>query len=171
MTPQAERRTRMSLWTVTTVFTAGACGLSGLVFFCPRSPRPLPTSAPIRQSGTPAWTENDVSEFARKRMSKAVVKAPPPTPPKPVLPALDLLVRLSGILAYGPDKPCEAFIETRQNNQTKSYRVGDTLAGVGAVVKGISDGVLIEYDGKLWKLTDRGAQPATEDAVSTGTKP
>ena len=76
-----------------------------------------------------------------------------------------------GFLDYGPQNPREAFIEIRSTNQTKAYRVGDALPNLGAVVKAISDGVVMEYDGKLWKLTDRGVQPVADPVPSSGAKP
>jgi hypothetical protein len=104
-------------------------------------------------------------------MSRAIVKAAPPPPAKPVVPPLDMVVRLSGIMDYGPQNPREAFIEVRSSGQTTAYRPGDAVAPVGAIVKSISDGVVIEYDGKIWKLTDRGAAPVPADPVTTGAKP
>ncbi len=172
MTPRGERLVRTSLWAGTGILILAAAGIAGIALWRPRPPRPLPAPVVQGSPGGPGISAQDLEAFARKKMSRTIVKAAPPPPPKPVVPSLDTVIRLSGIIDYGPDSPREAFIEIRQNSQTKSYRVGDSLPSIGAVIKGIADGVLVEYDGALWKLTDRGVTPAPISPVtSTGTKP
>jgi hypothetical protein len=172
MTPQVERLWRILLWGGTALLGVGSLSLVVFATFYPRPPRPLPAVSVAAVPGAPKLSAKEIETFARKLMSRSIVKPAPPPPPKPVLPPLDMVVRLSGIIDYGPDSPREAFIEIRQTSQTKSYRVGDPLPAIGAVVKGIADGVVMEYDGKLWKLTDRGVTPAAIDPVTTsGTKP
>jgi hypothetical protein len=172
MTPHVERLWRILLWGGAALLGVGALSLVILALLYPRMPRPLPAISVAALPAAPKLSPQEVDTFARKSMSRAIVKPAPPPPPKPVLPPLDMVIRLSGIIDYGPDNPREAFIEIRQTSQTKSYRVGDQVPSIGAVVKGIADGVVIEYDGKLWKLTDRGVTPAAIDPVTTsGTKP
>lgn len=171
MTPRGERLCRRSLWGGAGLLGAGALTIAGLAAFYPRSPRPLPPPVTIPASGTARLTTQELDAFARQKMSRAIVKPAAPPPPKPVLPPLDMVVRLSGIIDYGTESPREAFIEIRQSGQTKSYRVGDPIPSIGAVVKGISDGVVVEYDGRFWKLTDRGVSPVALEPVTTGTKP
>jgi len=172
MTPRGERLCRILLWGGAALLGVGALTIVVLATFYPRPPRPLPAISVVAIPAAPKLSAKEVDTFARKPMSRAIVKPTPPPPPKPVVPPLDMVVRLSGIIDYGPDSPREAFIEMRQTGQTKSYRVGDSLPSIGASVKGIADGVVMEYDSKLWKLTDRGATPAAIDPVTTsGTKP
>ena len=171
MTPHGERLVRRALLGGAGSCLAGALYFGSLPFLRPLEPRRLPDPERVATSGAPAYAPQDLELFARKKISRAIVKAAPPPPAKPVVAPLDLVVRLSGIMDYGPQNPREAFIEIRSTNQTKAYRVGDALPNLGAVVKAISDGVVMEYDGKLWKLTDRGVQPAADPAPSSGAKP
>jgi len=170
MTPRAERRTRMAISTFALALLLGSLALGGFSLLYPLQPRPLPQVERSAEKKLSGMTAPELDAFARKRISRAIVKQAPPPPPKPVLPPLDSLVRLSGIMDYGPESAREAFIEARSNSQTKSYRVGDVLAASGAQVKAITDGVVLEYDGKLWKLTDRGAVALPGEPVS-GKKP
>lgn len=172
MTPRGERRMRAYLWGGGGLVAAAALALASVAVFHPLSPRPLPVQNAAAPTGAPKISPQELAAFAHRKMSRAIVKPVMPPPPKPVVPPLDMVVRLSGIIDYGPESPREAFIEIRLSGQTKSYRVGDSVPSIGAVVKGITDGVVVEYDGKLWKLTDRGATPVAIDPVSTaGTKP
>ena len=171
MTPGAERRVRSALFSVAGALFAGAIGLGVWPVLRPPAPRPLSEPGRSASPAKPSYTPEELEMVARKKMSRAIVKVAPPAPPKPVVPPLDLVVRLSGIIDYGPDSPREAFIEIRASNQTRAYKPGDALPGIGAVVKGIADGVLVEYDGRLWKLTDRGAQSVADPVTSSGGKP
>src|SRR5262245_34397109 len=100
----------------------------------PLAPRALPEPERSVSAADPSYTLQDLELVARKKMSRAIVKVAPPPPPKPVVPPLDLVVRLSGIIDYGPEKPREAFIEMRASSQTRAYKSGDPLPGIGAVV-------------------------------------
>jgi len=172
MTPKGERRMRACLWGGAGVLAALALVLAGDALLGPHPPRPLPPAAPAAPAAAPKLSPQELQAFAQRKMSRSIVKAVVPPPPKPAVPPLDLVVRLSGIIDYGPESPREAFIEIRQSGQTKSYRVGDPMPPIGAVIKGISDTVTVEYDGKLWTLSDRGASPAPVDPGTTaGTKP
>ena len=173
MTPRVERRVRFGVWMGAGLLATGAFGLAGMTFFRPSPPRPMEVDVSPSVKAVPKLNPAEVEAFARKSMSRAISKAAPPAPPKPVVPPLDLVIRLSGIIDYGAGGPREAFIEIRSTNQTKSYKPGDSLPTVGAVVKSISDAVVLEYDGQLWKMTDRGIQALPNDPVitSTGAKP
>lgn len=173
MTPRTERRVRLGLWMGAGLLASGALGLAGITFCRPPMPRPLEGDVSPTPQPAPKLTPAELEAFARKPMSRVITKAAPPVPPKPVVPPLDLVIRLSGIIDYGAGNPREAFIEIRSTSQTKSYKSGDSLPSVGAVVKSISDAVVLQYDGQLWKLTDRGVQALPNDPVttSTGAKP
>ena len=171
MTPRGERHVREILLGSAGVILLGGVALGTWTVFRPLAPRAIPEPERSLSAPAPSYTSQDLEMVSRKKLSRAIVKVAPPPPPKPVVPPLDLIVRLSGIIDYGADSPREAFIEMRASNQTRSYKAGDALPGIGAVVKGISDSVLVEYDGKLWKLTDRGAQPVTDPVSSSGGKP
>jgi hypothetical protein len=115
----------------------------------------------------------DLAALAARKMTKTLVKVvppPPPPPPKPPAPPLESLMRLTGVIDFGEPNPKEAFIETRANTQTRAYKIGDPIGTSGAIVKAIADGVTIEYDGKLWKLTPRGAELLPPEAVSGSAK-
>jgi hypothetical protein len=171
VTPRQERYVRSALFGTAGLCLAGAAFLGAWPLVRPLSPRKLPDPERSVAVRAASFGPQELEAAARKRMSRAIVKVAPPPPPKPAVPPLDLLVRLSGIIDYGPQSAREAFIELRSSNQTKAYKPGDAMPGVGAVVKSISDEVLVEYDGKLWKLTDRGAQPAPDAVPSSGAKP
>lgn len=173
MSPRCERLVRRGLWAGAGLVSGAALGLALLTLIRPPRPRPLVLDVAPNSRAIPRLTPAEVEAFSRKAMSRRIVKAPPPAPPKPVVPPLDLVIRLSGIINYGPDQPREAFIEVRSSNQTKGYKPGDPIAGVAASVKSIGEAVVLEYDGQLWRLTDRGASPLPNDPVSatTGGKP
>jgi len=173
VTPRGERLVRRGLWAGAGLFASGAFGLLGVTFLGPTGPRPLEGDPPAARAESPSITPSEIDEFARKSPSRTIVKAPPPTPPKPVLPALDAVLRLSGIIDYGGTVAREAFIELRSTGVTKPYHAGDAVPNVGAVVREVTDVVLLEYDGQLWRLTDHGAEPAPKDPLTTsaGAKP
>jgi hypothetical protein len=153
------------------VVAVASAALAASVLLRKPAARPLPevASSPGKKAAPSDAAEIDA--FAKKRMSRQIVKVAPPPPPKPVLPALDTLVRLAGVVDYGPKTPKEAYIETKQNSQTRTYRVGDVVDPGGARVKAIDEGVVLEYDGKLWMLTDRGTSALPTAPVTSGTSP
>jgi type II secretory pathway component PulC len=155
------------------LLASGALGLAGMTFLRPPAPRPLEELASQAVKPPPKLSRPELEAFAHKPMSRVITKAALPPPPKPVVPPLDLVIRLSGIIDYGTGSPREAFIEIRSTSQTKAYKLGDSVPNVGAVVKSISDAVVLEYDGQLWKLTDRGVQALPNDPITTttGAKP
>src|SRR6185503_10469251 len=115
MTPRGERRVAACLWTVALVLAVGAISLAGIALFRPRGVRPLPPAAASRPLGGPRLTPQEIEAVSRRQMSRSIVKAAPPPPPKPVVPPLEMVVRLSGIIDYGAGAPREAFIEIRQS--------------------------------------------------------
>ena len=173
MTPAAERRLARGFWALAGLIFAAALAIGGIALLHPPALRPLPEDAAKVEKPLPQLSQAEIDAFARQAMSRAVVKAAPPAPPKLVVTPLDLLIRLSGIINYGPGSPPEAFIEIRSSTETKGYKEGDSLGNVKAVVKSVSDAVVLEYDGQLWKLTERGVQALSATAVSTasGAKP
>lgn len=170
MTPRAERRVRRGIISCAVLFGLGAAGFSVDAFLLPQKTRPVVLEdASSLPNGTPDNGDSrDLAALARQKMTKTIVKVvppPPPPPPKPPAPPLDSLVRLTGVIDFGDQVPKEAFIETRQNTQTRAYKPGDTIGNSGAMVKTIGDYVIVEYDGKLWKLTPRSAELLSADPV------
>jgi hypothetical protein len=173
VTPAAERRVRRGLILGAGLLSMGALGLAGITLCRPPLPRPLEELASQAQKAAPKVTPAELDAFVRKSMSRGIAKAAPPPLPKAVVPPLDLVIRLSGIIDYGAGNPPEAFIEIRSTNQTKGYKQGDALPTIGVVVRSVSDSVVLEYDGLLWRLTDRGVQalPGSPVSATTGAKP
>ena len=172
MMPRLERRVRRILWAASLLMGLGALGLGLAVVAYPPTPRPLPAQPAVLPDVSSLPSKAELDAFAQRKMSRGIVKVVQPSPPKPAAPALDTLVRLSGIMDYGPNSPREAFLEVRSSSQTKGYRAGDSLAAHGILVKSITEGVVVEYDGKLWMLTDKGAQVLPPvPAGPTGAKP
>lgn len=176
MSPRRERRVRTVLWCLAGTLLVGAVGLSArALVFRPRLREPALGGAPtVGKKEGGGLSAEEVAVFARKKMSRAIVKpppAPPPPPPKPQVPPLDTLVRLSGITAFRNGQAPEALIESRRENQTRSYKVGDAIGTSGAVVREIADVVQVEYDGRRWKLGFSGVEALPAAPVGAGGTP
>lgn len=171
----SERRARAALGGLSGVFLLGAAGLTlrALGFPPPSESFAVPEFPPAAK--VESASTRDLDLLGAKRLWRAVPKAAPPAPPPPPKPPaapLETLLRLSGIMDYGPKAPPEAFLENRATGQTRAYRAGDTIAPLPAVLRGIDkERVLVEYDGKLWSLSDRGAREAASGAADQGGSP
>jgi hypothetical protein len=163
MKRKREKLIGRGIWVLAVFFTLSALSVAAHAVLVP------PGGGPPRITKGPAAAKlegrrsepQDVVMLARRKMSKAIVKpvvAPPAPPPKPPAPPLETVVRLAGIMDFGAGVPKEAFIETRAGGRTKAYKAGDAIEGPSAVVKAVTDTVLVEYDGKLWRLSQRGAE-------------
>lgn len=67
-------------------------------------------------------------------------------------PDLATLVRVKGILDFGDPKNNEALVESIRSNQTKAYKVGESLDGINATIALIDTAVTFNYDGKKVRL-------------------
>ncbi len=167
MNRKRERLIGRGIWGLAAFLTLGALAVAAHAVFAPPGvgpPRTAKGPAAAKVEGRRSETQ-DVVMLARRKMSKAIVKpvvAPPAPPPKPPAPPLETVARLAGIMDFGAGVPKEAFIETRAGGRTKAYKAGDAIEGLKAVVKAVTDTVLVEYDGKLWRLSQRGAEVVAE---------
>jgi type II secretory pathway component PulC len=128
---------------------------------------PTPTAGPRADAGS-----RDLDALAKQKMTRTIVKAPPAPPPKPAAPALNTLIRLTGVMDLGSTK--EAIIEIKKSKQSKSYREGAAIEDTGATIKNIQNSVLIDYDSKTFRLsvggeieevkTDPGGSPAAPNS-------
>jgi hypothetical protein len=163
LTPKREQFVRRALWSGAILVASASVAAGCLATLESRRTRPLVLELSVSPalSGASKGRTNDIDALRSKRMSRAIAKVvvpPPPPPPKPPTPPLETLIRLSGIMSFGKDAPKEAFIETKSTNQTKGYKAGDALPTGGIKIKSITDVVIVSYDEKDWKLTDRGAE-------------
>jgi hypothetical protein len=166
--PRRERAWARAIWSGATLLELGALALVSQAILVRRNPRTA-VDDPV-PAATPAVTEDGrrsqaLAILAEKRMSKAIAKPPAVVSAPPPRPALATLVRLSGIVDYGPKAPSQAIIEFLPGGQSKSYKHGDWIANSGARVARISDAVLLDYDGKLWILGFTGVEESTEAPV------
>ncbi|MBI3828867.1 MAG: hypothetical protein HY291_05090 [Planctomycetes bacterium] len=96
-----------------------------------------------------------LDQLARAKMTRTVTPKAATTA-KAAAPALDSLIRIKGIMDYGDPKSNEAIIEDVKSGRAQSYRAGDRLQGVDAVVTQVDSGVSIQYDGKTVRMEVRG---------------
>ncbi len=176
MSPRAERRVRMLLWGMAALLLVGSVALAAraLAFPSPLGGAALDGVPSGGRKDAQDLGQDEIAAFARKKMSRTIVKpppAPPPPPPKPQVPPLDTLVRLSGITAFRNGQPPEALIESRRENQTRSYKVGEAIGTSGAIVREIADVVLVEYDSRRWKLSFTGVEALPAAPVGAGGTP
>ena len=162
MTPRGELSLGRLLWSGAVLLGLSAASLTTKTALFPDGPRPIDLGAhvmPGPEGSGDAEIAADVQKLARRKMSRKIVKIvvpPPPPPPKRPAPPLDKLVRLAGVMDFGGGEKPEAIIETKQTRKTKNYKVGDKLTPVPATIEEISEGVILAYDGKRWKLTYGG---------------
>jgi type II secretory pathway component PulC len=164
------------------LIAVAACALFAHAIFAPRQQRDF-SSLAQGADPTPAAPKTDagardVEILAGKKMSRTIVKPPPAPPPRPAAPALNTLIRLSGVIDMGGVK--EAILEVKKTRQSRGYREGAAIEDTGAVVKKIHDSVLIDYDGRTFRLsasgeveeikTDPGGSPAKPGTPASGGK-
>ena len=101
-----------------------------------------------------------IERLAESRLNKTIIAAKTEAPPKPPAAPLASLIRVKGIMDFGDPKNNEAIIEHIKSTQTKSYRAGETLQDVGAVIVHIDSGVTFKYDGKDIRLNVNSEESA-----------
>lgn len=177
MSPRREQALQRALWSGSVLLLLSSAAVGAMAIRESRGVRPFLLEEGATSSSDPGTSndrENALGLLRGKQMSRPVVKViapPPPPPPKPPIPPLETLIRLSGIMSFGKDAPKEAFIEMKSTNQTKPYKAGDVLSTGGIKIKSITDVVIVSYDEKEWKLTDRGAEALPlAPLVGPGTK-
>ncbi len=90
----------------------------------------------------------------------------------PPVPELATLIRVKGIMAYGDPKDNEAIIEIIRINQTKTYRIGETVHETNAVITAIDKGVTFTYDGQTTRLEIKANERVDYRPIATpGEKP
>lgn len=114
------------------------------------SPAPITNNGPNNKSAAEK-SDPKLERLATSRMTRTVVPRQVIVQ-KPVAPDLNTLIRVKGILDFGDPKSNEAVIETLRNNQTRNYRVGDTIPDINAVISKIDTAVTFEYDSKTLRI-------------------
>jgi type II secretory pathway component PulC len=181
------RRLSLLIGALAAIILIAAAALFAHALLSPRQPRDFSTLSqgadPTPTAGMKSdATDRDMDSLAKRKMTRTIVKAPPAPPPKPAAPALNTLIRLTGVMDIGGTK--EAIIEIKKSKQSKSYRDGAAIEDTGAIIKNIQNSVLIDYDGKTFRLsvggeieevkTDPGGSPVapkSKPAPSGGEQP
>jgi len=156
---KTHRRLASAVWCAAAI--AGAMGIFLLVraFLSARQPRDFGDLAlgadPAPGAASRLVDESrDVGALAGRKMTRTIVKPPPAPPPKPTSPSLESLIALAGVLELGGTR--EAVIEIKQARQARNFREGDAVGDTGVTVKSIREAVVVEYDGKTFRLTVGG---------------
>ncbi len=164
MTYRGERRLVRAFWAAWAVLGAAGLGLLAFALFSSGSSRPLPAIPDNLLRGEDAAglkAKPDLEALAGKRMSKGMAERPRPAA-KPVAAAgpapIDSLIRLKGVMDFGPKQGAIAVLELPAEQKTKSFQAGDAIGQTGAVLKVVGEAVVVEYDQRRWKLTYKGAQ-------------
>ena len=169
MTNRGERRLVRSLWAAWAVLGAAGLGVLALALFTTRPARPLPkvpAGLVLARADAGPRLAGDVEGLAGKRMSKAVAERPREAAKGPAGPSpIDAVVRLKGVMDFGPKQGAVAVLELPGEQKTKSFQAGDKIGRTGAVLKAVGETVVVEYDGRRWKLTYKGAQELPAAAV------
>jgi len=99
-------------------------------------------------------------------MTRTVARAVSPGPAAAAGPLpLESMVKLTGILDFGGKSPTIAVIETPQ--ESKGYKAGDAVGETGAVVRTVTDYVVLEFARKRYKLTFKGVEELPANAVGS----
>lgn len=104
-------------------------------------------------------TDPKIARLLNTKMSKTIVQKVEVVQ-KPPVPNLSTLIRVKGIMDFGDPKTNEAIVETIKSNQTKNYRVGESVQDVHAVVTSIDSAVTFTYDGKSIRMNVNAAESA-----------
>ena len=158
MSRSLERTLARLFGALSVLLVAGAVALVSSAFLKEAAPVNAPPPRAERSLGAveagSAIRDPKVSKLAGIRMSKTVVPKSEAAA-KPAAPRLETLVRLKGIMDFGDPKLNEAIIEETRTGTSQSYRAGDRLKGVEAVVKKVDAGATLEYEGKEVRLEVR----------------
>lgn len=138
----------------------------------------LPTPSPCADEGyepklaaspdKSAQADGRVAKLSNVRMSRPITA---PLVAKTKAPPLETLIRVKGVFAYGDPKDNEALIEVIRSNQTRSYRVGETIPEINATVVKIDSSVTFQYDGKTLKLEIQNNQRADAGPMAVPSAP
>ncbi|HYG77640.1 MAG TPA: hypothetical protein VEK08_21725 [Planctomycetota bacterium] len=88
--------------------------------------------------------------------------------PKPPAPNLASLLRVKGIMDFGKSQSNEAIIEILRVNQTRSFKVGETVPDAGATITKIDSAVTFAYDGKSVRLEVNATESAELPTAGIG---
>jgi hypothetical protein len=169
LTYRGERRLVRTLWGAWVVLGAAGLGVLAFALFSSRAPRPFPkVASEVNLAPTVGGprVNPDVETLAAKRMSKAVAERPRDLPKAAAGPApIDSLIRLKGVMDFGPPQGSVAVLELPAEQKTRSFQPGDKIGETGAVLKTVGETVVVEYDKRRWKLTYKGAQELPADPV------
>ena len=120
----------------------------------------VPDMNPVQNGQKSAALSPKIEKLAQTQLNKTIIAAKTEAAPKPPAASLGSLIRLKGIMDFGDPKNNEAIIEHIKSNQTKSYRVGESVQDVGAVIVHIDNGVTFKYDGKDVRLNVNSEESA-----------
>lgn len=119
---------------------------------------PSPQTADSSTRVSAAEAQNPaLQKLAQARMSRTVTEKATASA-KPVAPPLESLIRVKGIMDYGNPKTNEAIIEDVRSGRSQTYKTGEHLQEVDAVVKQIDSAVILEYDGKTVRMEMRSGE-------------
>ena len=175
MNRRAEVWLRRGLYGLSFCLFAGAVAVGCVVAFSPPEASAVPdggAAVPVdRKEPQAVPSDPGITRLAGLKMTRSSV-GPRKEAAKPAAPTLSSLIRVKGIMDFGDPKTNEAIIENARTNEARSYRVGDTLQGIPAVVTAIDEAVTFTYEGKPVRLgvssPDKDQGPV---AVPGGTDP
>jgi len=165
MTRSGEKMLKRALWTLFAFLAAAGWATLAEALF---ARRPIQTLAvpdlAVLQEVQDAQVDATGGGLVERRFTRLVVK---PTQlvssSKPVGVPLDSLIKLTGLLDFGGIKPTLAVIEAI--GESKSYRAGDHVGETGVVIKDIRDYVIVEFQGKRFKMTFAAIQELPANTV------
>ena len=153
-----------ALWASAALLGVAALGIAALLFV-PRKPLSLP-SARLEASKKEAQAPSpDVEILAGTRMSRAVIRSKASAPARAQAAPLESLVRLTAVFDFEGKSPALAVVEILQTSESKTVKAGDRIGETGALVREILESVLVEYAGKVYKLTFAGVQEVPNRAL------
>jgi hypothetical protein len=166
VTFRGERRLVASLWAAWAVAGVAGLGLLAFALFSSRPLRTLPKLPDLAPGVEVPKGRPEVEALAGKRMSKGVAERSPELPKAAAGPApIDAVIRLKGVMDFGPTRGAMAVLELPGENKTKSFQAGDKIGQTGAVLKAVGETVVVEYERRRWKLTYKGALELPAAAV------
>jgi hypothetical protein len=172
MNRQAERVLQRLVNASACVLLLGALVLLARMYLLSAPPSNLDTGFEPKFALSPektAQTDGRVAKLSNVRMSRPI--ATPSATKAKAAPPLETLIRVKGVFAYGDPKDNEALIEVIRSNQTKGYRVGETIPEVNATVVKIDSSVTFQYDGKTLKLEIQNNQRADAGPIAAPNGP
>jgi hypothetical protein len=127
-----------------------------------RAPSPQARTASVMgdiasKSAQSSRSDPALERLRSAKMTKTIVKRQPAAavPVKPPSPDLSNLIRVRAILDFGDPKENEVVIEVIRTGNSKSYRVGESIADINASIMQIDKSVTFQYEGRTLQLDVR----------------